>query len=97
MEVWALDAYGAAHTLQEMMTVKSDDIIGRNQVFKAITEGKPIPEGSVPESFRVLTRELQALGVHVELINSQTGENEANKSLVDFQDSDAIEKYGFGE
>ena len=96
MEVWALEAYGAAHTLQEMMTVKSDDIIGRNQVFKAITEGKPIPEGSVPESFRVLTRELQALGVHVELINSQTGENEANKSLVDFQDSDAIEKYGFG-
>ena len=97
MEVWALEAYGAAHTLQEMMTVKSDDIIGRNQVFKAITEGKPIPEGSVPESFRVLTRELQALGVHVELINSQTGENEANKSLVDFADSDAIEKYGFGE
>ena len=97
MEVWALEAYGAAHTLQEMMTVKSDDIIGRNQVFKAITEGNPIPEGSVPESFRVLTRELQALGVHVELINSITGENEANKSLVDFADSDAIEKYGFGE
>jgi len=97
MEVWALEAYGAAHTLQEMMTVKSDDIIGRNQVFKAITEGNPIPEGSVPESFRVLTRELQALGVHVELINSQTGENEANKSLVDFQDSDAIEKFGFSE
>ena len=80
-----------------MMTVKSDDIIGRNQVFKAIAEGKQIPEGSVPESFRVLTRELQALGVHVELINSVTGENEANKSLVDFADSDAIEKYGFGE
>ena len=97
MEVWALEAYGAAHTLQEMMTVKSDDIIGRNQVFKAITEGKLIPEGSVPESFRVLTRELQALGVHVELINATTGENEANKSLVDFEDNDAIEKYGFGE
>ena len=93
MEVWALEAYGAAHTLREMLTVKSDDILGRNKVFRAITNGEPIPPASIPESFRVLTRELQALGLHIELINNE-GENEANKSLVD-PDSDYISKYGF--
>ena len=93
MEVWALEAYGAAHTLREMLTVKSDDILGRNKVFRAITNGEPIPPSSIPESFRVLTRELQALGLHIELINNE-GENEANKSLVD-PDSDYISKYGF--
>ena len=93
MEVWALEAYGAAHTLQEMLTVKSDDILGRNKVFRAIVDGQPIPPSSIPESFRVLTRELQALGLHIELINND-GENEANKSLVD-PDSDYISKYGF--
>ncbi|CCV64850.1 DNA-directed RNA polymerase subunit beta [Alteracholeplasma palmae J233] len=83
MEVWALYAYGAAHTLQEMLTVKSDDMIGRNKVYSAITHGKPIPKASIPESFRVLTRELQALGLYVELVDAATGENEATKSLVD--------------
>ena len=93
MEVWALEAYGAAHTLREMLTVKSDDILGRNKVFRAIVDGKPIPSSSIPESFRVLTRELQALGLHIELINN-SGENEANKSLVD-PEEDYITKYGF--
>ena len=83
MEVWALYAYGAAHTLQEMLTVKSDDMLGRNKVYSAITYDKPIPQASIPESFRVLTRELQALGLYVELIDAKTGENEAGKSLVD--------------
>ncbi|TVP86692.1 MAG: DNA-directed RNA polymerase subunit beta [Acholeplasmataceae bacterium] len=83
MEVWALYAYGAAHTLQEMLTVKSDDMLGRNKVYSAITHDKPIPTASIPESFRVLTRELQALGLYVELIDAITGENEAVKSLVD--------------
>jgi DNA-directed RNA polymerase subunit beta len=83
MEVWALYAYGAAHTLQEMLTVKSDDMLGRNKVYSAITHDKPIPQASIPESFRVLTRELQALGLYVELIDANTGENEAEKSLVD--------------
>ncbi|MDY3195589.1 MAG: DNA-directed RNA polymerase subunit beta [Paracholeplasma sp.] len=83
MEVWALYAYGAAHTLKEILTVKSDDIIGRNKVYRAITDGKPIPESHIPESFRVLTRELQSLGLYVELIDAETGENEVNKSLVD--------------
>ena len=93
MEVWALEAYGAANILKEMLTVKSDDIIGRNKVFRAIVEGSPIPPASIPESFRVLTRELQALGLHVELINKD-GENEANKSLVDDVD-EPIKRFGF--
>lgn len=96
MEVWALEAYGAAYALQEMLTVKSDDIIGRNKVFRAIVDGKSIPGPSLPESFRVLTRELQSLGISVELINRQTGFNEANKSLVEDSDGeDYIDKFGF--
>jgi len=95
MEVWALEAYGAAYTLQEMLTVKSDDIIGRNKVFKAIVDGEPIPSPSLPESFRVLTRELRSLGIYVELINRDTGANEVNKSLVDNDRDDYITKYGF--
>ena len=81
MEVWALYAYGAAHTLQEILTVKSDDMLGRNKVYSAITHGREIPKPSIPESFRVFTRELQSLGLYVELINSETGENDAIKSL----------------
>jgi len=96
MEVWALEAYGAAYCLQEMLTVKSDDIIGRNKVFRSIVDGKSIPEPSLPESFRVLTRELQSLGITVELINRDTHRNEANKSLVEDSDvEDYLDKYGF--
>jgi DNA-directed RNA polymerase subunit beta len=95
MEVWALEAYGAAYTLQEMLTVKSDDIIGRNKVFRAIVDGQPIPEPSLPESFRVLTRELRSLGIYVELISKETGINEVNRSLVDDEVEDYITKYGF--
>ncbi len=84
MEVWALQAYGAAHTLREMMTVKSDDLVARDSTFNSIVDGKQIPESSIPESFRVLTRELQSLGIHVELIN-EDGENEVNRSIVDFK------------
>ena len=97
MEVWALEAYGAAYALQEMLTVKSDDIIGRNKVFRAIVDGKSIPGPSLPESFRVLTRELQSLGISVELINKHTGYNEANKSLVEDTEVDYIEKFGFNK
>ena len=96
MEVWALEAYGAAYTLQEMLTVKSDDIIGRNKVFKAIVNGTPIPDGSVPESFRVLVKELQALGISVKLM-TKDGVDEANKSLVQEQEEDYIRKYGVDE
>ncbi len=93
MEVWALYAYGAAHTLQEMLTVKSDDMLGRNKVYYAITHGQEIPKASIPESFRVLTRELQALGLYVELVDANNGENEAIKSLVD--QSKGFHKGGF--
>jgi len=83
MEVWALEAYGAAHTLREMLTIKSDDIVGRNKVYKAIVDGEPIPNPGIPESFRVLIKEFQGLGLSVKLIDSKTGENLANASLVE--------------
>ncbi len=69
MEVWALEAYGAAHTLQEMLTVKSDDVVGRVKTYEAIVKGEPIVEAGVPESFKVLVKELRSLGLSVEVIN----------------------------
>ncbi len=82
MEVWALEAYGAAYTLQEMMTIKSDDIIGRNKVYKAIVDGEPMPKPGIPEAFRALIKEMQGLGLSVKLID-QDGKDVANESLVD--------------
>jgi DNA-directed RNA polymerase subunit beta len=73
MEVWALEAYGAAYTLQEMLTVKSDDVQGRVKTYEAIVKGEPIEEPGIPTSFRVLVKELQSLGLSVEAI-SDTGE-----------------------
>jgi len=70
MEVWALEAYGAAYTLQEMLTVKSDDVQGRVNTYEAIVKGEPIEEPSIPASFRVLVKELQSLGLAVEAVNS---------------------------
>ncbi len=67
MEVWALEAYGAAHTLQEMLTVKSDDVSGRSRAYEAIVKGENLPDPGIPESFNVLVKELQALGLSVEL------------------------------
>jgi DNA-directed RNA polymerase subunit beta len=67
MEVWALEAYGAAHTLQEILTVKSDDVTGRSKVYEAIVKGDNLPEPGIPESFNVLVKELQALGLSVTL------------------------------
>ena len=69
MEVWALEAYGAAYTLQEMLTVKSDDVAGRVKTYEAIVKGEPIVEAGVPESFKVLVKELRSLGLSVEVIN----------------------------
>jgi DNA-directed RNA polymerase subunit beta len=73
MEVWALEAYGAAYTLQEMLTVKSDDVQGRVKTYEAIVKGEPIEEPGIPTSFRVLVKELQSLGLAVEAI-TDTGE-----------------------
>ncbi|MDD2376106.1 MAG: DNA-directed RNA polymerase subunit beta [Clostridia bacterium] len=67
MEVWALEAYGAAYTLQEMLTVKSDDIVGRLKTYEAIVKGEPIPKPGIPEAFRVLTKELQSLGLDLKM------------------------------
>ncbi|MEE9117002.1 MAG: DNA-directed RNA polymerase subunit beta, partial [Calditrichia bacterium] len=67
MEVWALEAYGAAHTLQEILTVKSDDVIGRSKVYEAIVKGENLPDAGIPESFNVLVRELQGLGLKIKL------------------------------
>jgi len=72
MEVWALEAYGAAYTLQEMLTVKSDDVAGRTKVYEAIVRGDDAFEAGVPESFNVLVKEMRALGLNVELVNSET-------------------------
>jgi DNA-directed RNA polymerase subunit beta len=74
MEVWALEAYGAAHTLQEILTVKSDDVNGRSRVYEAIVKGQNLPEPGIPESFNVLVKELQALGIRVMLGTTEDGE-----------------------
>ncbi|MCA9763763.1 MAG: DNA-directed RNA polymerase subunit beta [Gemmatimonadetes bacterium] len=74
MEVWALEAYGAAHVLQEMLTVKSDDVNGRSRVYEAIVKGQNLPEPGIPESFNVLVKELQALGLKVTLGTTAEGE-----------------------
>ena len=77
MEVWALEAYGAAYTLQEMLTVKSDDVAGRTKVYEAIVRGEDTFESGIPESFNVLVKEMRSLGLNVELVNSKTGRNVA--------------------
>ena len=81
MEVWALEAYGAAHTLEEILTVKSDDINGRTKTYDAIIKGKPIPEPGLPESFNVLKNELQALALDIKMLDAEG--NEVNISSFD--------------
>ncbi len=71
MEVWALEAYGASHILKEMLTIKSDDVEGRTKAYRAITKGESVPESGVPETMFVLTKELQALGLDVELFEKE--------------------------
>src|SRR6184192_653951 len=74
MEVWALEAYGAAHTLQEILTVKSDDVVGRVKTYEAIVKGEDIFQPGVPESFKVLVKELQSLGLAVDVLNEEEEE-----------------------
>ena len=85
MEVWALYAYGAAYTLQEMMTVKSDDVVGRVKVYESIVKGEEINQAGVPESFRVLMKEFQALGLDVSIINEE-GESLGLKQIEESDD-----------
>ena len=84
MEVWALEAYGAAHTLQEILTVKSDDVVGRVKTYEAIVKGENIPEPGVPESFKVLIKELQALCLDIKVLN----DNHEEVELKEFADSE---------
>ncbi|BDR55860.1 DNA-directed RNA polymerase subunit beta [Xylocopilactobacillus apis] len=96
MEVWALEAYGAAHTLQEILTYKSDDVTGRVKTYEAIVKGETIPAPSVPESFRVLIKELQSLGLDIRVLDAQKNEldlrdmdEDGSKTVV----VDALQKY----
>ena len=86
MEVWALEAYGAAHTLQEILTVKSDDVVGRVKTYEAIIKGENIPEPGIPESFKVLIKELQSLSLDVKLLD----ENNEEVELIE-EDDDSTE------
>ena len=83
MEVWALEAYGAAHTLQEILTVKSDDVVGRVKTYEAIVKGENVPEPGVPESFKVLIKELQSLGLDVKLYSEDDQELELKEHIED--------------
>ncbi len=85
MEVWALEAYGAAYTLQEILTVKSDDVVGRVKTYEAIVKGQNVPEPGVPESFKVLIKELQSLGMDVKMLSSDKKEID----LRELEDDDA--------
>ncbi len=83
MEVWALEGYGAAHTLQEMLTIKSDDVVGRSKTYESIVKGEPIKKPNVPESFRVLVKELQSLGLDVELLGDNGAVMSATAEIED--------------
>ena len=83
MEVWALEAYGAAYTLQEMLTVKSDDVVGRVKTYEAIVKGENIPQPGVPESFKVLVKELQSLGLDIRLYTKDDKELELKENIED--------------
>ena len=87
MEVWALEAYGAAYTLQEILTVKSDDVVGRVKTYEAIIKGENIPEPGIPESFKVLLKELQSLALDVKVLNEDNTEVELMETI-DYGDTD---------
>ena len=93
MEVWALEAYGAAYTLQEILTVKSDDVIGRVKAYEKIVKGENIPSPGVPESFKVLMKELQSIGLDVRILN----ENGDEVVLKELDESDLEQGYGGGQ
>ncbi len=87
MEVWALEAYGAAYTLQELLTVKSDDVVGRVKTYEAIVKGENVPEPGVPESFKVLIKELQSLGLDVKVLSEQDEEIEIKETEEDVSET----------
>ena len=86
MEVWALEAYGAAYTLQEILTVKSDDVVGRVKTYEAIVKGQNIPKPGIPESFKVLIKELQSLGLDVKVLDKDNQEIDLKQNFDDEDD-----------
>ena len=90
MEVWALEAYGAAYTLQEILTVKSDDIVGRVKTYEAIVKGENIQEPGIPESFKVLIKELQSLALDIRVLSEDDREIEL-KEMSDYEGNDSID------
>ncbi|HBQ46188.1 MAG TPA: DNA-directed RNA polymerase subunit beta, partial [Ruminococcaceae bacterium] len=86
MEVWALEAYGAAYTLQEILTVKSDDVVGRVKTYEAIVKGQNIPQPGIPESFKVLIKELQALALDVKVLDKNNEEVDLRQKFDDDDD-----------
>lgn len=96
MEVWALEAYGAAHTLQEILTVKSDDVNGRVKTYEAIVKGENIPEPGIPESFKVLVKELQSLALDIKIITSEQDEVEIVDTM-DNEDEVLVEAENLGD
>ena len=97
MEVWALEAYGAAYTLQEMLTVKSDDVVGRVKTYEAIVKGENVPEPGVPEGFKVLVKELQSLGLDIRLYNQDDKEIELKEDIDEASTFSSIENKSFAE
>ena len=91
MEVWALEAYGAAYTLQEMLTVKSDDVVGRVKTYEAIVKGENVPEPGVPEGFKVLVKELQSLGLDIKLLSEDNQELELKENIEEGIDFNSIQ------
>jgi DNA-directed RNA polymerase subunit beta len=91
MEVWALEAYGAANTLQEVITYKSDDIIGRVKVYEALIKGQEVNQAGVPESFRVLMKEFQALGLDISIVNDKN-ETVGLKEMEEEEDREELEQ-----
>ncbi|UKI38637.1 MAG: hypothetical protein L6V93_16550 [Clostridiales bacterium] len=83
MEVWALEAYGSAYTLQEILTVKSDDIVGRVKTYESIVKGENVPKPGIPESFKVLIKELQSLSLDVKVLDGNDNEIELKESVDD--------------
>jgi DNA-directed RNA polymerase subunit beta len=92
MEVWALEAYGAAYTLQEILTVKSDDISGRTKTYEAIVKGESVPEAGVPESFKVLVKELQSLALDVRIFSEKNEIIDIKESVEEENDLPEIDR-----
>jgi DNA-directed RNA polymerase subunit beta len=96
MEVWALEAYGASYTLQEILTVKSDDVVGRVKTYEAIIKGDNIPAPGIPESFKVLLKEFQALGLDVRVVREEEDED-GQKQMVEVDLSENMDAYDYNQ